>query len=135
MSISRILYLLRLAQKTTGIYLGRKLLCGSSGTLLRLVALARESPKSTALHPGKDLVVALPTLLWELARAAFRRRGRPLSLEKRRLCSHLLDYSGRALPATLLLFRFRKKAGVRTFLPALTTFAVNAEHLSDTSSH
>ena len=67
----------------------------------------------TALHPGKDLAVSPHILLYGLTRrnksagAPFFRLGR--------LCSHLSDCSGRALPATLL--PALQLGSVRTFLP------------------
>src|SRR4051812_34156293 len=90
-SISRILL-------SITIYLGLLLPINSSGTSL-------DYSRDTALHRSKDLAVSLwlynygqtyPTYSCEHA-------GQLKLFNFNRLCSHLVDCSRRALPATLLL--------------------------------
>lgn len=94
----------------TIIYLGQLLPAASSG------APARTHPMSssgTALHRGKDLAVSA----LRRHRDALRESTYPFGIS--RFCSHLVDCSRRALPATLLR---AKRASVRTFLCLLICF-------------
>ena len=61
---------------------------------------------STALHTSKDFAVSIPVLPLELAQHLLLSAGRLEPFGSRRLCSHLLDYSRRALPATVLQYYY-----------------------------
>ena len=80
------------------IYLGPRLLSGSSGTP------TTRSVVDTALHTGKDLFVAPPPFSGILPKACLTAIRGALHFRSGRHCRHLYPYGRRALPATCCRF-------------------------------
>jgi len=87
------------------IYLGALLPTPSSGT--------SRFWRDTTLHSSKDLAVSPPALPPGLAPS---NDGAAVAFASGRLCSHLADCSGRALPATLLPVRLSQSFGEHSIL-------------------
>src|SRR3989344_5351585 len=68
----------------------------------------------SALHPGKDFAVSPPMSPSGLIPTWL--SGGFFPFGKKRLCSHLLDCSIRAFPATFYFSNLASEKGVRTFL-------------------